>query len=427
MNTTSFLARAAGAALVLLAVPLARASSIDDSAGRVVVPYVATGDGLESRVQVTNHDPNPISVRLLWVGEQSGPFPGRRTCTTLAVPGLTMMSFDPLSMCGLAAPAAGMMVLVEDSPGPVRISARALVDSRSPMTGRILQTVSVAGLPLANLEGTDSILIAGGLRSRGAGMAQPLVTGCYVGTFFGASGNGVVLTEVDFKDSDGNGLGSLQAVLKPFELVELKDVFRAIGYPSTIEGVRAEFRFTGGNDAVVAYCVTSLEGMIKQDHTIALSIGQVADPQDEVRRREFTARATPARGPFLMLPPPHNAKQTHGLYVRHPDTVRCSVAIDLPPGAPPIGLDLHIAAVSPDRVRTTSSPLPSSSVDFATDAHGKVAGGVSDMWGLEVDWPAPPPPPALPPPLPVGSVPYRISCVSGNGTSLGDLLFPVAP
>jgi hypothetical protein len=426
MNTTSFLARAAGAALVLLAVPLARASSVDDSAGRVVVPYVAAGNGLEPRVQVTNHDPDPIKVRVLWVGEQSGSFPGRRTCTTLSVPGLTMMSFDPLSMCGLSAPAIGMMVLFEDSPGPVRISARALVDSRSPMSHRILQSVFVAGLPLANVEGADSILIAGGLRSRGAGMAQPLVTDCYVGTLFGASGSGAVITKVDFKDSDGNGLGSLPVVLKPFELVELKDVFRAIGYPSTIEGVRAEFRSTGGNDAVVAYCLTSMEGMIKQDHTIALSMGQVADPQDEVRKRQFTARETPARGPFLMLPPPFNAKQTHGLYVRHPDTVRCSVAMDLPPGAPPPGVSLEIAAVSPDRVRITS-PTPSSRVDFATDVHGTVAGGVSDMWGLEVDWPAPPPPPAPAPPLPVGSVPYRISCLSGNGTSLGDLLIPVAP
>jgi hypothetical protein len=423
MNTTSFMARAAGAALVLLAVPLARASSIDDSAGRLVVPFVATGHDLESRVQVTNHDPNPIKVLVFWVGEKSGLNPGRRSCTSLSVPGLTMMSFEPKSMCGLSAPDAGMVVLLEDSPGPVRISARALVDSRSPMTGSILQTVSVPGLPLANLEGTNSTLIAGGLRSRGAGMAQPLVTGCFVGMLFGASGSGVVLTKVVFKDSDGNGLGSLPVALKPFELVELKDVFRAIGYPGTIEGVRAEFGFTGGNDAVVAYCVTSMEGMIKQDHSIALSMGQVADPQDEVRKREFTARATPARGPFLMLPPPFNAKQIHGLYVRHPDTVRCSVSIDPPPGAPPMPLSLEIAAVSPDRVRITS-PTPSSSVDFATDVHGAVAGGVSDLWGLEVDWP----PPTMPPtPLPPGSVPYRITCVSGNGTSLGDLLVPPAP
>jgi len=291
------------------------------------------------------------------------------------------------------------------------------------MSTDLLQTVSVPGLPLANLEGTNSILIAGGLRSRGAGMAQPLVTGCFVGTLFGASGSGVVLAKVVFKDSDGNGLGSLPVALKPFELVELKDVFAAIGYPSTIEGVQAEFRFTGGNDAVIAYCVTSMEGMIKQDHSLALSMGQVADPQDEVRKREFTARETPARGPFLMLPPPFNAKQTHGLYVRHPDTVRCSVAIDVPPGAPPPGIGLEIAAVSPDRVRITS-PMPSSMVDFATDVHGTVAGGVSELWGLEVDWPPPTTPPT---PLPVGSVPYRISCVSGNGTSLGDLLFPPAP
>ena len=422
MNTQSVLARAAGAALVLLAAPLARASSIDDSAGRVVVPWVAAGNGLESRVQVTNHDPDPIKVLVFWVGEMSGPAPGRRSCTPLFVPGLTMMSFDPLSMCGVSAPAAGMIVLLEDSPGPVRISARALVDSLSSTTGAPLQTLSLAALPLANLEGTNSILIAGGLRSRGAGMGQALVTGCFVGSLFGASGSGVTITKIQFRDSKGNWLGSLLAAVKPFELVELKDVFRAIGYPSSIEGVRAEFLSSGGNDAMVGYCVTSQEGAVPQDHTMVLTMAQAADPQDEVRKREFTARETPARGPFLMLPPPSNAKQIHGLYVRHPDTVRCSVAIDVPPGAPPPGVSLEIAAFSPDRVRV-AGPNPSM-VEFATDDHGAVAGGVSELWGLEVDWPPPTTPPT---PLPVGSVPYRISCLSGNGTSLGDLLFPPAP
>jgi hypothetical protein len=114
-----------------------------------------------------------------------------------------------------------------------------------------------------------------------------------------------------------------------------------------------------------------------------------------------------------MLPPPHDKVQLHGLYVRHPDTVRCSVATDGPE-------ELRIVAVSPDGNQRVTGTVPSR-VEFATGSpHGAVADGVSDLWGLEVDWPAGTTPPA-------GGVPYRISCTSGNGTSLADLLVPVAP
>ena len=43
------------ASYLLAAAAGARASGIDDSAGRVVVPFVAVGGGLDTRVLVTNH------------------------------------------------------------------------------------------------------------------------------------------------------------------------------------------------------------------------------------------------------------------------------------------------------------------------------------------------------------------------------------
>jgi hypothetical protein len=281
------------------------------------------------------------------------------------------------------------------------------------MTGRLLQTVYVAGLPLANLEGTETRLVAGGLRSRGSGAAQVITTDCYVGSFVDGSGAGGLAARVTLVDANDNALGSDVTVLSPFELVRFPDVFGAQGITSAMEGVQARFGFGGGNDALVAYCVATQDGMLKQDRTTVLTMAQVASPQDEVRRREFVARETPARGPFEMLPPPDNKKQLHGLYVRLPDDVRCTVATDT--------LDtLEIVAVSPDGSQRIMGMTPER-VDFGTGLlHGAVAGGVSDLWGLEVDWPSG----TTPPP---GGVPYRISCTSGNGTSLADLLLPPAP
>jgi hypothetical protein len=408
MKTTSYLRRSSGAALLLLAPLAAHASSIDDSAGRVVVPFVVQEDGLASRVQVTNQEFTTTKARIFWVGDRGGPHPGKRTCTPVTVPGRSMIAVDVRSQCGLStAPDVGMLVLMVDASAPVRISARALVDATSPTTGALLQTISVAGLPLANLEGTESRLTAGGLRSRGVGAPQALLTDCFVGSFADGSGTGGMLARVTLENANGTALGSKVTSLKPFELVRFKDVFASMGINSTMEGVQAEFAFTGKNDALVAYCVTSEEGMVKKDRSVVLAMGQAASPQDEVRRRSFVATNTPALRPFIM--PGGGPTQFHGVYVRHPDVVRCRVT------SHPSHPQFEITAFSPDRVRT--SGMTSSEVEFATDAHGSVNGGTSDLWGLEV---------AYPPGTPVspGSVPYSITCSSGNGTSLADMMFP---
>ena len=92
MKTTSYLRRGSAAALLLLAPLAAHASSIDDSAGRVVVPFVVQDDGLASRVQVTNHEFTTTKARVFWVGDRGGPHPGKRTCSGVSVPGRSMRS-----------------------------------------------------------------------------------------------------------------------------------------------------------------------------------------------------------------------------------------------------------------------------------------------------------------------------------------------
>lgn len=410
MKTTSYIRRAGGAALLLLAPLGAHASSIDDSAGRLVVPFVVQEPDFASRVQVTNHEFLTTKARVFWVGDRGGPHPGRRNCSAVSVPGLSMIAFDVPTQCGLSpAPGVGMLVLMVDSPTPARLSARAIVDATSPTTGELLQTISVAGLPLANLEGTESRLTAGGLRTRGASPQQPMVTDCFVGSFADASGSGGMLARVTLENHVGLALGSKVTSLKPFELVRFPDIFKSIGVTSAMEGVQAEFVFTGKNDALVAYCVTAQEGMIKKDRSIVVSMGQAANPQDEVRRRAFAATGTPALRPFIMPGGTLASPQLHGVYVRHPDVVRCRVTTHF---SHP---ELEITAFSPDRVRT--SGMSTTEVEFATEARGAVNGGTADLWGLEVAYP----PGTTPIP---GSVPYTIACSSGNGTSLADLLFP---
>jgi hypothetical protein len=398
------------ASFLLAAAAGARASGIDDSAGRVVVPFVAVGGGLDTRVLVTNHETAAQKLQVRWVGDESGPAPGLRICGSFTVPASALLAFDVVSQCGLPPdPGVGMVVLLETDPGVARFSARALVDVRS-ASGAMLQSLSVAGLPLGALDTTENFHVVPGLRTQMSGTSRAVTTDCYVGSFFDGSGAKGFVAKLTLIDPQGIPLGSIGLQLRPFELVSVPDVFTKLGIAGTLDGVQAEVAFTGKNDAALAYCVASQEFVQKTERTYVLAMGQVADPSDEVRKRAFVASATPAQGPFLMLPPPANRTQRHGVYVRHPDVVRCSVAIDV---AHPTGLE--IVAVSPDGFQRINGPTPGT-VEFASFAHGTIANGVDELWGLEIDWPASGAPPA-------GSVPYRIGCTSGNGTSLADLLF----
>ena len=408
-SRSNWLVPVAAVGALALASATGQASSVDDSAGRVVVPFVAVGDGLDTRVLVTNHETAPQKLQVRWVGERSGPAPGLRVCNSFTVPPSALLAFDVVSQCGLPPdPGVGMVVLLETNPGVARFSARALVDVRSPMGGAMIQSVSVAGLPLAALDTTENVHVVSGLRTESQGPTRPVTTDCYVGSFFDGSGGGGFVALVTLKDFQGTPLGSVPFPLKPFELVAVKDIFAKLGLTAALDGVQAEVVFSGKNDAALAYCVASQEFMQKHERTYVVSVGQVADPADEVRKRAFAASSTPAGGPFLMLPPPLNKMQAHGIFVRHPDVVRCSVGANTPTA------QLGIVAVSPDMQRISgASP---GQVEFASFAHGTVANGVDELWGLEIDWAAG----TTPPP---GSVPYTINCTSGNGTSLADLLF----
>lgn len=392
----------------------ARASSVDDSAGQVVVPFAALTKTFDTRVLVTNHETRDVKLQVRWVGERGGPAPGLTICTSFLATASQLTAFAVAAQCPQlpADPGAGMIVLLETDGDVARFSARAVVDVRSPMSGAVLQSVPVGGLPLAALDTTGNLHVVHGLRNQSPPPVRPVTTDCYVGSFFDGSGAGGLLARVTLKDASGSALGTTVFALRPFELAAVPDVFGALGgLGAPLDGARVEAVFTGKNDATLLFCVSSQEFLEKFDRTYTVSLGEVAEPADEVRRRAFTSSSSPGVGAFVMPAPPANAVRRHGVYVRHPDVVRCTVG--------GVAGDLAIVAVSPDGQRISSGSFPGS-VEFATVGHATVANGVDELWGLEVDW-------AAGTAVPAFDVPYSIGCRSGNGTSLADLLLPQAP
>jgi len=410
LRPSPFRSLAVLAALVAAPV-LASASSIDDSAARVVVPLVVREKGLTSTVFVTNDETLPIKVQVRYVGERWSAAPGLRMCGSITVPAAAQVTLDVIQQCQLPAdPGAGMVVLIETDPGIARISARARIDTLSPSTGAVLGTLPVLGLPLGAVDTTENLHVVQGLRWKGAAAVGD-TTDCFFGALFDGSGFGGMVGRLNLKDAQGQDLGSVLFNLRPLELFALRDVFKLVGASGgPYEGVHAEIVWTGGGDAVLGYCVANRDGAIKFDRTLVFEPAQVADPNDEVRKRSIVASETPSVGPFVLGPslPLLNSRARHGVYVRHPDRVACGVVSDDPSHV------MFIRAISPDGTQQlggTSSVTP----EFGNAPRGSIAGGVADLWGLDVGWA----------PGTLTGVPtrYRIDCRSGNGTSLADFLF----
>jgi hypothetical protein len=387
----------------------ALASSSDDSGGRLVVPFLLDEKDAASTAFVTNHESFPVKTQVRYVGERSGPHPGLKVCGTLMLAARTRTTLDVRALCGLSSPAgAGMLVLLEVDPGVARLSAQARIDTVSPMTGRVLGTLTAGGLPLGALDTTENVHVLSGLRVNPP-TVSPVVTDCYFGSLFDGSGFGGMVGNIELRDAQGQALGSRMFSLRPFELVALRDVFGIVGAPAgPHQGVQARVVWSGGGDAVLGYCVASREGAQKLERTITLDLAQVADPNDEVRKRELVVGETPTLGVFD-LPPLSNAPGViHGVYVRHPDRVSCGVLPDDP------NADMIVTAVSPDRTQQvggTSSRTP----DFGDTPRGTVNAGVADLWALVVQWRSGA--------SGSGGGKYRIDCRSGNGTSLADVVF----
>jgi hypothetical protein len=402
------------AAMLAAGTAPAVAASADDAAARVVVPLVAYGPTLSSRVFIENHESFPVALQVLYVGDRSGPHAGKRTCFAgsggmLVVNPLSVANIDPASSCALTGvPDFGMLVVsVRSRNVMARISARARVDVRA-TAGYSVQTFMVDGVPVGSLDSTENLHLAAGLAQGPGPFNSSRSVDCSFATLDHGSNAGSVLGRLGVRDDRGVTLGTDQFfLLRPFDLARFKDVFKLVGAPAgSYEGARVEFGLAGGGDVVLGHCWTVQSNQGAVVRTYALSTAQVADPQEETRRRSIRVEATPgvtAPGWTFVLAPPATSEVVHGLYVRHPDIVKCSVLSNH---------GLRIEAVPPDGVSIGAlGPV----VEFATVPHAAVNGGQADLWGLEISW--------APGAAALAAAPYAIDCRSGNGTSLADQLF----
>jgi hypothetical protein len=404
----------AAAVLMTGAAASAFASSADDAGSSLVVPLAVKQGVFVTSLYVENHEPHPVRVVLMHVPVRGSmaPLPAKppRYCrraagTSLILAAQSVSLVDVDLECDLQGRSffGALLLVSRDTAGLGRISARAVIDVDN------RQALMVDGIPLAYLDTTENIHVVGGLGWDPGVTNATVTTDCFVGTLYDGSGAGGAIGRLTLRDATGQPLGRDRYFqMRPLDFLHLEDVLTAAGVPQGLyTGVTAEIGLTGGGDAVFAYCRTDRQDGFGNTsgrmNTFALHTAQVANPQEETRRRDFSAMSSPGKTFELIptAPGTPNTPNLHGLYVRHPDVVRCGVAS---------GEDLVLTAVSPDRSQSFS--VGNDTGLFAAMAQSHV--DQNDLWGLEVSF--------GPAATMSGPVAYSIRCTSGNGTSLADIL-----
>jgi hypothetical protein len=409
-----FVAAAAAVVFSGMAGPAA-ANSADHTGPEVVVPMLGYDKQLDSRVFVENHEERPVPVVVRYIGERSSSTPGLTVCGRLTLPpamgvtpSITILNpRDPAATgyCRLQGPDDfGMLLVSSTDSSPARLSASGRTDVRDTNSGALAQVLASTGLPLSSLEGSDTSLdgttgtkVVSGLRLDRTAV-KPATSDCFLGALADASGAGGIVGWLSLHDRDGFVLGGGLVLVKPFELVRVRDVFAYVGAAGEVyDEARAQLFLFDGGDSVVAYCWTEERGPYRS--TFAVNVAQAVEPRDETARRTMIAKTDtgpPYGKPLTLFQSPISwGRARHALYLRAPDVVTCSVD----------RTDMTLSATSPVNEVVTGGTTNSVTIDtWSTGEQDR------DVWLLTVR-------------LAPGwgfEVPYSISCVSGNGTSLAD-------
>ncbi|HEV7667265.1 MAG TPA: hypothetical protein VGS22_01995 [Thermoanaerobaculia bacterium] len=398
----------------LAALSPAGAMSSDNSGYAIVLPFVVNAPSFNTQTQVfvENHSAAPVSLVAQYVGERTSANPLLLICSesnatpapqtfvlTVPVDGVLRFNLRDLleQKCRGSRPAGSigdrgtLTLFANKGSSSVRISALARVEAIPGGAGFPAVGYSEPGLPLGALEGSTQIIT--GVQNGASGSVK-LRTDCLIGSFYDAGGSGN-LYRVTVKDSTGGVLGSTVISLAPWSAELLVDVFSAVGAGGMmVAGGRVEVEpaANSSNPAMVATC------RVLGGSTTDYLMGKVYEPKDLLRQRRVSANSTPGRGNFIFVP--GFGPALHAIFLRHPDLVQCSVDSS----------QLALEVVAPDGTVITGGFQ--STGEFTTRERQSINHGVADAWILKVTENA-----ANPPPMGSLPIPYRLTCVSGNGMS----------
>lgn len=391
------------AAALFASAGLGHAMSIDGAGTIVVVPLFANTPSFTSEVTIFNPNGSSVDIAPNFVGMDGRVTVGRVNCTIITVPANTSVQYSLPALCPAINPGSnnGKLTLISNSAANLPFFAYARIQT---LAG---QGFSVEGFPIGSFEG--GLAVATGLKRIAA--APTFQSNCAV-----SSMNEPVDYTLQLQTSTGLVLGNtLSGSLTANQMTAFIDIFAAVNAPpGDHTNVRA--LIVNSNPAPAPGSAPSLLGFCTVQDNASLGadfrMAKIFNPKDESKQRANTVSLTRLGTSFQFSDV--NRRNTHVIYLRHPDYLSCVFAT----GAADVMMRLldpqnNVMVSGATVTGFTKFPIGSSNlIKSATND------GVSGRWLIEVQTLS------TSTTLPAS---YSITCQSGNGHTMLDLIDTTQP
>lgn len=388
------------AASLLTSVGLGQAMSIDGAGTIVVIPLFADTPNFTSEVTIYNPNGSAVDIAPNFVGMDGRATVGRRDCTLITIPANTSVQYSLPTLCPTINPGSnnGKLTLVSNSIANLPFFAYARIQT---IAG---QGFSVEGFPIGSFEG--GLAVATGLKRIAAG--PTFQSNCVVGSLHEA-----VNYTLQLQNSAGTVIGNtLTGSLTANQMTAFIDIFAAVSAPSgDYTNVRALIvnSDAGSSASLLGYCTVQDNTSLGADFRMAKTF----NPEDESKQRSNTVSSTRLGSPFQVNDA--TKRNTHVLYLRHPDYLSCAFAT----GA----ANLEMRLLDPQNTVMVSGATLDGFNKFPIGTpsllKSAVNSGVNGRWLLEVQAESG----VTTPP----TISYSIQCQSGNGHTMLDLIDTTQP
>lgn len=388
---------------LLASASLSHGMSVDGAGTIVVIPIFAQTPIYTSELTIFNPNSQAASIAPTFVGMDGRSSPsGRTVCTTLSVPANTSVQYSLSALCPSLTGGSnnGNLTLKEISGANRPFFAYSRIQNTQGIG------FSVEGFPIGTFEG--GVAVSTGLKRQAA--APAFQSNCHV-----ASMSEPVDFTITLLTSSGSVIGSKSGSLSAYQMIAYVDIFAAAGAPAgDYSNVRAVFINSNpaSGAALLGMCTVQDNTSYGADFRIAKTI----NPEDESKQRVNTVGSTRLGQPFSITDA--SKRNTHVLYLRHPDQVSCYFGTD-PTASNP---NLQMRFIGPQNESVVSGAAVDGFLNVPIGGGASLIksgtnNGVNGRWLLEVATEAGVPAPQS----------YSITCKSGNGHSMLDIIDMTQP
>ncbi|MCX7042512.1 MAG: hypothetical protein NT117_07465 [Gammaproteobacteria bacterium] len=407
--------------------PSAKAQTTDGYHTILVFPVVVDTASFSQRFSFRNPDPaNAVTVAPIYFPASGTSQPASISCPSFSIPANGESTFTSLrQICpSLLSGSQFGFLYTSESDGFNRPYA-----AFSRVSNPAGQGFSVEAFPAHTFTSADAV-VTGIRRLAATGSSPAFQTNCFVGNMneVTAAASPVISTvKMYINNSAGVQIGLTTTIpVAPGKLTRLLDVFAVGGVPAgDYDNARVLFTENGSDEpGLITFCTVQDNSSFgadfrigKQERGFNSPFASVGAQDDHVSRASNVLADMPVAGEILPRAfniPPGDFSNTHVMYFRHPDWVRCEVIDPVTTFRALDGYGLEMRMLADDGVTVIAggNDLQGFGPIYLGDKADQGNGGNS-RYTIEVESNGQ---------NPLVNRPYTLRCHTGSGHTAGDMI-----